>query len=694
MGEKPRMGVFVCHCGTNIGGVIDVPDVVEYARGLKDVIVAEEGKFLCSADYLAKIKNYIAEHGLNRVVVACCTPRTHEPIFKEALKEAGLNPYLLEFVSIRELCSWVHRSIPKIATQKAKELVKMGVAKARFLEPAEETSLPVGRECLVIGGGIAGMTAALYLSSLGFKVKLVEKEKELGGLLRRLYKIAPEGKLAHEIVEEKVKAVMEDGNIEVLASAEIEDVTGYIGNFHVKVNVNGRIEEFPVSTIIVATGMREISPSGHYLYGEDENVVTMLELEQMLRSGEAREKLREAKSVVIINCVNSKNDRRGCCSIGCLTAVKNAGVLKKELNSDLKVFILYKDSMNTKGLDELYLREVIDKHDIKLVRYTEDHTPRVYREGGKLTVEVYDTLLGENLRVKADLIVLTTAFEGDLTVDKLRGFLKASADSDRFLQEAHVKLRPLDIPTDGVYICGGARSPKGVREAIVEAMGAAMRAAIPMERGEVTGEGIVAEIDYSKCAQCGLCAKICPFSAIELIEKKPTVIKALCKGCGTCAADCPKDAIAIAHYTDEQIMAQVEAALEESPHEKIIAFCCHWCALGAADLAGVSRMEYPPNVRVIRVMCSGRVDPDFVYRAFELGAAGVLVAGCEFPTCHYINGNYRCRDRMERVRKVLAKKGVDPKRLWTVWLSAADAPKFVETVKSMVEQLRLGEQIE
>jgi heterodisulfide reductase subunit A len=270
--------------------------------------------------------------------------------------------------------------------------------------------------------------------------------------------------------------------------------------------------------------------------------------------------------------------------------------------------------------------------------------------------------------------------------------LKVSASSDRFFQEAHIKLRPLDFANDGIYLCGCARNPKDIRTTIEESLGAAMRAGIPMNRGYVEAEGIVADINTDLCNSCGLCAKTCAFGAIEYIDKSqpPNFIKAICKGCGTCAAECPTNAINIIHYTNEQILAQVNVALAENPDKKIIAFCCHWCALGAVDLAGVSRFDYPTNIQIIRVMCAGRVDAKFIERALELKAAGVLVAGCEFPTCHYINGNYKCKDRIDRLKKKLDKKNIDTSKIWDVWLSAADGPKFVSTVKEMVKGLKLG----
>ncbi len=685
MNQGIRVGVFVCNCGSNIGGFVNVPEVVERAKGLKDVVFAEEGKWSCSVDYLAHLQECIGEHNLNRVVIASCTPRTHEPLFKRTVKGAGLNPYLLEFVSIREQASWVHMDDREAATEKATDLVKMGVAKARLLEEGEEIRLPVKTDSLVIGGGIAGMTASLSLADQGFNVVLAEKEGELGGLLNRIKSIWSDGNEipADELVKARVEHVYSHPGIRVYTNALIENIDGYIGNYKVTISSNGSKESFDASTVIVATGMREIDPVGQYGWGVDPRVVTQLQLEGLLREN----RLDGVKDVVVINCVNSMNESRGCCSIGCTVAIKNAMALKG-LREDMNVHILYRYLCLVK--DEREHVEKAKQAGIRFIRFPDDQYPEVSKGGDKLTVTVYDFLLGRQFAIPADLLVLSMGFEGDSTVEQLKGQLKVSATSEGFFQEAHVKLGPLDFPADGIFLCGGARSPKSVKDACEEAMGAAMGASIPMKRGYVEAEGIVADVDHEACNGCGLCAKNCPYGAIQMADDKATVIKALCKGCGLCAADCPKDAVTIIHYSDDQILAQVEAALEEKPQEKIIGFVCHWCCLGGVDMAGVSRLQYPPNARLIRVMCSARVASKFVLRAFELGAAGVLVGGCEFPTCHYIVGNYKAEKRMERVKKTLVKKGFDPEKLWILWCSAADGPKFANTMREMVRQLNLG----
>jgi len=708
-GEEIRVGVFVCDCGSNIAGVVNVPEVVNYAKGLKNVVFADEGKWSCSVDYLARLQESIKEHHINRVVIASCTPRTHEPLFKNTVKEAGLNPYLLEFVSIREQVSWVHMSQPELATEKAKDLIKMGVAKAVLLEEGEEIRLPVGTDCLVVGGGTAGMTAALSVAEQGFKAIIVEKEPRLGGILNKVATVSHEHAEmpAEEIVTAKRKAVESHANISTYTSTEIEKIEGYIGNYKVKLKPDGdgAGEALNISTIVVATGMREIEPVGRFEYGDDPRVVTQLQLEGLIRTwnaerdrgngqsadfklnlptGDAASPIRQ---VVVINCVNSKNETRGCCTIGCPVSVKNALALKR-LDGNIHVKILYRDLSMVR--EEHFHLDAAKAAGVKFIRFPDARYPEVTHSDGRLIVGVYDILLGREFELPADLLVLTTAFEGDETVEKVKGLLKVSANADGFFQEAHVKLGPVEFATDGISLCGCAKSPKSFKESCEEGMGAAMKASIPMKKGYVEAEGIVADIDLTHCNNCGLCYKRCPYSAIRLNEnKEPVVIKALCKGCGLCAADCPKVCITIVHYSDEQVLAQVEAALEENPGEKIIGFVCHWCALGGVDMAGVSRLQYPPNARLIRVMCTARVSIKMIERAFELGAAGVLVAGCEFPTCHYITGNYAAETRLKRTRRKLAKKGYDPDKLWNTWCSAADGPKFADTMRDMVKTLGL-----
>ncbi len=685
--EDIRIGVFVCDCGTNIAGVLNVPELVEYALTLANVVFADEGRWSCSVDYLTRMKELIRENRLNRVVISACTPRTHEPLFKRTVKEAGVNPYLLEFVSIREQVSWVHMKEPDNAIAKAKDLIKMGVAKAALLEAGQEIRLPVKTECLIIGGGMAGMNAALSVANQGFNAIIVEKEPRLGGILNQICFISHDNHKAPavKVVQTRVNEVESHPNIKVYTDTLIEAVDGYIGNYKVKLKANGAdsTEEIEISTVIVATGMTELVPEGQFGYGNDPRVITQLQLDRKLKD----KQIGAVKDVVMISCVNSKNELRGCCSIGCHASVKNAVALK-HLRKDADVHILYRDMSLIK--EEGTAQQTAKRLGVKFLRFPDDRYPEVVRDGGDLAVKVYDLLLGREFTIPVDLLVLTTAFKGNETVEQIKGYLKVSSNPDGFFQESHVKLGPLEFATDGVSLAGCAKAPMTFKESCEEGIGAAMKASIPMNKGYIEAEGILADIDLPDCTRCGLCSKRCPYHAIEVDEEKnPEVIKALCKGCGLCAADCPQECISIVHYSDEQVLAQVEAALEENPEKKIIAFVCHWCALGGVDMAGVSRLQYPSNARLIRVMCSARVSMKMMQQPFELGAAAVLVAGCEFPTCHYITGNYAAEKRVNRTKRKLAKAGFDPQKLWNIWCSAADGLKFAKSMRDMTKEIGL-----
>ncbi len=685
MSEDIRIGVFVCDCGSNIASVVNVPEVVEYASTLPSVVHCEEGRWSCSVDALGSLQESIQSQELNRVVIACCTPRTHEPIFKRAVKDAGLNPYLLEFVSIREHVSWVHMNEPEKATEKAKDLVKMGAAKAALLEEGEEIRLPVSTDCLIIGGGIAGMTAALNVAQQGFQATIVEREDQLGGIVNSINSISHNGEtLNPKEYLDKLRSQIEDNSyINVFTNTQINSISGYIGNYDISLVKDSEEKRFQVSTIITATGMEEITPPEGFLYGQDQRVITQFQLEKEIQIQDFNNK----ESVVFVQCVGSRNEERGCCSIGCKNSLKNACLIKSK-SPETEVIILHRE-LNLVKSERSYV-EKARQLGVQLFQFTEEKYPQITSSDDKLQIAVYDSIIQRQVLLQADLIVLSVGFCGHQSVSDLKGLLKVSTNKDDFWQESHVKLGPVDFASEGLYLCGCARYPKDVKDSIDEAMAASMRASIPMKNGYIEAEGIVASIDLDNCNQCSICWKRCPYGAIDVDnEGNPHVIQGLCKGCGLCAADCPKKCITIVHFSDEQIMAQIEAALEEDPEEKIITFVCHWCALGGLDMAGVSRLQYPTPARVIRVMCSARVSIDFIERAFELGAAGVLVAGCEFPTCHYITGNYAAEKRINRCKRILSKKGYDPDRLWNIWCSAADAPKMARTMREMAESLSL-----
>ncbi len=557
-GEEPRIGVFVCHCGINIGGVVDVPDVVEYAKTLPNVVYAEDNLYTCSQDTQKRIREEIKEHNLNRVVVASCTPRTHEPLFRETIREAGLNIYLFEMANIRDQCSWVHMYEHKEATEKAKDLVRATVAKARLLSPLPKPVINVTPAGLVIGGGLSGMIAALELAKQGFEVHLVEKEKELGGNLRHLYYV-----LGSEDPQERLKSlieqVSENDKIHLHLNTEIADVEGYIGNFKTILNCNGDKEEIEHGVVIVATGAVEYKPT-EYLYGVDERVLTQRELEEGLANGQFN-----AGTVAMIQCVGCRNEDRPYCSrICCSQAVKNALKIK-ELSPETEVYIMYKD-IRTYGFKEEYYREAAGKG-VLFIRYDDEHKPNVTREDGKLKVSVWEPIIKAWIPIEPDLLALSAATIPNPDNERVAKMLKLSLSKDGFFLEAHMKLRPVDFATDGVFLCGLAHWPKSVEESISQACAAAARAITILSKKELEVEGAIASVDEDLCSGCRICESVCEYGAIEMREKEEKlrahVLEALCKGCGTCGASCPVGAISMLHFTDDQLLAQVKAALRE-----------------------------------------------------------------------------------------------------------------------------------
>ncbi|MEM3616867.1 MAG: CoB--CoM heterodisulfide reductase iron-sulfur subunit A family protein [Candidatus Bathyarchaeia archaeon] len=556
--EEPRIGVFICHCGINIGGIVRVPEVVEYAKKLPNVVYAEDNLYTCSDDTQKRIREKIKEYNLNRVVVASCTPRTHEPLFRETVREAGLNPYLFEMANIRDQCSWVHMHEPEEATEKAKDLVRSVVAKARLLKPLKNPTVNVTPVALVIGGGVSGMTAALELANQGFEVHLVEREKELGGHLRKIYYLL-EGEDPQKHLQRLVKAVMENKLIHVYLGAEVVEVSGFVGNFKSKIRLDsGEEREVEHGVVIVATGAVEYKPK-EYLYGEDPRVMTQHELEEKIAKGEFK-----AKKVVMIQCVGARNEERpNCARICCGQAIKNALKIK-ELNPDADVFVLYKD-VRSYGFKEEYYREAAAKGVI-FINYSDERKPKVTNEGGKLKVAFYEPVIKQEVRLEPDYVVLSAATIPNPDNKRIAEMLKVPLTKDGFFLEAHMKLRPVDFQTDGVFLCGMAHSPKFIEESISQACAAAARAATILSKKALEMEGIVASVDEDLCSGCRICEFLCPYGAIEMKEKDGKtvahVIEALCKGCGVCGTACPTKAITLGHFTTEEILAQVRAVLK------------------------------------------------------------------------------------------------------------------------------------
>ena len=565
--EEPRIGVFVCHCGANIGRVVNVPETVEYCKTLPNVVYSQEQLFSCATNCAKEITDMSKEKGLNRVIVAACSPRTLEPLFRDTVREAGLNQYYYEMANIREHNSWVHSKEKEEATQKAKDIIRMSVARAYHLEPLREIDLPVNKAALVVGGGLAGMTCALSIANQGHEVHLVEREKDLGGTARRIHTTL-EGLDVQAYLRDLVHKVYQNPLIHVYTNATITGATGYVGNFVTNVKSERGVTEIKHGAAVIAVGADVYKPA-EYLYGEDDRVMTHLELEEQINKG--NEKVINAESLVMIQCVGCRNEDRNYCSrICCSESIKNALKLK-EINPKMDIYILFRD-MRTYGFSEDYYREAADK-DVKFIRYEPQDKPEVQAgesEEGRpvLKVTAPDYILGMKVEIDADIVSLAAAVIPPAGNKEISQLFKVPLGPDGFFQEAHVKLRPVEFAADGVYLCGIAHYPKFISEAIKQAYGAAGRVLTLLSHDTVIASGSVCEVDEKKCMGCGQCISVCTYGAIEFREtrqgKKAVVNPVLCKGDGLCNAKCPTGAIRLKHFTDEEILSQIDAAVPDA----------------------------------------------------------------------------------------------------------------------------------
>jgi len=766
----PDIGVFLCKCGKNIDGSVDVDSLAHAVGDLPTVKLVQVNTYTCSEPGQAEIETAIAEHKLEKIVIAACSPRLHGPTWQELLRRSGLNSAVVEVANIREQCSWVHLHEKAEGTQKALELVQMAIARAELLQPVSEMKIPVTQRALVIGGGVAGIQAALDLADDGYEVVLVEKSPTIGGIMALIDKTFPTMDCSICILGPKMADAGRHKNITLITNAEVSQISGYVGNFEVNIRQKARyvdeslctvcndcvevcpvdvvdewsgnlgwrkaiyipypqsvpasyiIDEknclglsplacgkcleacdkkaikyedhdrnytYKVGAVIVAVGFKPFDARRipEYGYSRFDNVVTTLEFERLINAagptqgGLVRPSDLEApERVAFVNCVGSRDVRFNpyCSNFCCMESIKNA-LLIKEHWPDVAVTIFYMDIRAFgKGFEELYRRSRQEG-----IRYVRGRPSRILEDprSNKLKVMVEDTRSGTLLAEENDMVVLSVGADGPDAVP-----LPLARSPEGFYIEAHPKLKPVDSPSDGVFIAGGAEAPKDIRETVTQASAAAGRAAGLMLRGEVRIEPLFAFVDTESCNACGICATRCPYQAISVDKEKKRparVNPALCKGCGTCAADCPRDSITMTNFTDTMILRQIDVALQDNPMGKVLIFACNWCSYAGADLAGTSRIQYPTNTRIVRTMCSGRVDPDFVKHAFNQRVGAVMLTGCRPQDCHYISGNNFALKREKKIRRWMQKNGIAEERFRIAWMSAAEGKKFADTVGEM-----------
>ncbi|KKN30954.1 hypothetical protein LCGC14_0828770 [marine sediment metagenome] len=768
--HTPNIGVFLCKCGKNIAGTIDIDELAKEIEKLPEVKLVHVNTYTCSDPGQAEIETAIKEQGIEKIVVAACSPRLHGPTWKTLLRRVGVNPSLVEVANIREQCSWVHLSEKEEATIKAKELIEMAIAKAELLQAIDDIVVPVKQRVLIIGGGVAGIQAALDLAD-NYEVILVEKAPTIGGRMALIDKTFPTMDCSICILGPKMADVGNHENITLIANAEVTNISGYVGNFDVEVkkypryvkeevctacgecveicpeNVideysgnlgwrkaiyipypqavpasyiidektctglsplacgkcikecdkeaiiyedSEKIYNYKIGAIIISVGFElfDASKITEYGWGHYPNVITTFEFERLINAagptnGELvrPSDLKKPKKIAFINCVGSRDVRFNpyCSNFCCMESIKNS-LLIKEHWPEVEVVIFYIDIRAFgKGFEELYLRSRKAS-----VLYIRGHPGQIREDPNtkNLILSVENINVGNILTEEFDLVVLSIGAEGSSETIPF----PVAKDPKGFYIEAHPKLRPVDTPNDGIFIAGGAESPKDIRETVTQASAAAGRCSRLISKGEFHVEPLYAFVDVENCNSCGICVSRCPYNAVSVDREKKTpahIIPILCKGCGTCAADCPTDAITMTNFTDAMILRQIDIALRENAAEKVLIFACNWCSYAGADLSGTSRIQYEPNTRIVRTMCSGRVDIDFIKHCFERGAGAVILSGCHPQDCHYISGNDFAVKREKRIRSWMKKNKIESERFSIEFISAAEGKKFADIVSKV-----------
>lgn len=684
-----RLGVFICDCGDRIASILDMDTLDRGVRDLPGVAVVRRLCYSCLPDGLAAIQSAIHEAGLNRVLVAGCTPRTMESRFRAACEEAGLDGDLFELVDIREGCAWVHQDEPQAATAKAVDLVRMGAARVALRQTREPVSAEVVPAALVIGGGLAGMTAALAMANAGLPVKLVERETALGGMLRDVHTLYPDRRDAAEFLAEKAEAVTGHPRIEVLLASQVTDVSGTVGRYTISVNGSAT---FDVGAIIVATGVRALQPWGQFRY-DRKRVITQLEFERELRDPIPNTQYPNIPSsnVVMILCAGQRNQAIPYCSgVCCMGALKQA-LEVKAANPQANVTILFRDLyLPGEDIEEKLLEA--RRAGVEFIRYAPSSLPEVTGEA----VEVHDELTGMDHHLPYDRVVLAAPLVPQPDAGVVAHTLNIAQDENGFFPEVRYRLRPQNYAERGIYVCGAAHHPTAWAEAEFQAASAAFKALGHLRAGQVTSQAPVAVVDEKLCTGCGTCVESCSFGAISMCRRAGVldlsqIDPLLCKGCGNCVVTCPVNAINLPLDNDAQVLAQINAALAATSRDdrlRILAFGCEWSSHAAAELAGANKLSYPVEAYLIRVGCSARFDPTHVLWAFFSGADGVFLGACPPGDCHYINGNRYAQERINALRGMLVESGFDSRRLRLEWITPDDPHDFVGKITDFVSLMR------